>query len=167
LIFIKQILTPEVYVDKKLELTIKAALKNDLSIEKSYISEGIGDNNIDNMVDELRSATEKEIQMFVSMMLSRVIRQFAQSYSTPHFEEFRKVLEDIVTRFNVMDSSEKGDLFTKIENMFKDIFVKNYSDLGPDAAKTVGSLYAAQMVRYLKSQQVQSNKNMFTPKSIM
>jgi len=121
------------------------------------ISEAIGDNTVDNMIDELTRSTNIELGKFVSSLLNTNINLFQHSYNLPQYEEFRSSFQMILNRYQVMDGSEQGDLFRKIENMFKDIFISKFGDLGPEVAEVIAQRYAVQMVDTLKKNSIQAN----------
>jgi hypothetical protein len=124
---------------------------------KGPISEAIGDNTVDNMMDELTRSTNIELGKFVSSLLNTNINLFLHSYNLPQYEEFRSSFRLVLNRYQVMDGSEQGDLFRKIENMFKDIFISKFGDLGPEVAEVIAQRYAVQMVDMLKKNSVQAN----------
>jgi hypothetical protein len=112
--------------------------------------EQIGDNKVDNMVGDLARSTEIEIQMFVASLLNSNIKTFLRFYVVPQFEAFKTAVSDIQERYKVMDELERTDLLHKIESMWKDIFIRNFGILGPDAAEMMATRYAAQMIREIK-----------------
>lgn len=124
---------------------------------KGPISEAIGDNTVDNMVDELTRSTNIELGKFVSSLLNTNINLFLHSYSLPQYEEFRATFRHVLSRYQVMDGMEQGDLFRKIENMFKDIFISKFGDLGPEVAEVIAQRYSNQMIDMLKKNSVQAN----------
>lgn len=128
--------------------------------------EAIGDNKVDNMTDELKRATEVELDRFVSQMLQTNVKRFASAYALPQYEAFRESFKDILLRYQVMDGEEKGDLFVKIEQMFKDIFTEKYAGLGPEAAELTAKLYAEQMIKVFKDNSIQMNTEMYPEKSV-
>lgn len=123
-----------------------------LAATGNFFSEAIGDNKVDNLVDELKRATEIELAMFVASQLNSGVQAFQQQYTTPQFDGFKVILKSLVDRYRVMDDAEKLDFFQKIEIFFKDLMQKNYSALGPEAAELVASRYAKQMMDWLKKQ---------------
>jgi len=114
------------------------------------LSESIGDNKVDNMVDELKSVIEIELANFVITLLNTNFSAFENSYTNPQFEGFRKALNDLKMRYKVMDNLDKQDLFNKIELIFKDLFRKIYCAQGPEVAELIGTRYAEQMVKNIK-----------------
>lgn len=130
------------------------------------IQEAVGDNAVDNMVTAMSRVVEVELSMFISKLLVMNVGKFSFSYEDPSYIEFKKNFSDIIARYQVMDAEEKGDLYQKIENMFKDIFTEKYAALGPQFAETTGALYAQQMVNILKSMSIQANVELYSPKRI-
>lgn len=118
--------------------------------ELSVLSEDIGDNTIDNMMGELHRATGVELGKFVGSLLNVNLNKFVQCYNMPEYEPFRHVMKDIISRYQVMSGSEQGDLFLKIEGMFKDIFMAQYSHLGPEVADLIAKKYSVQMIQFIK-----------------
>ena len=92
-------------------------------------------------------------------------KDFLQSFRAPMFEGFREAFQDVVSRYRLMDGTEQGDLFHKIETMFKDIFVQRFSALGPEAAELMAQRYSGQMVDMLKSLSIQANTGLAVDKS--
>ena len=127
--------------------------------------EALGDNKVDNIVDDLARAADIELQMFSASLLNTQAKEFLQSYRTPQFEGFRAAFRAVVARYRVMDGTEQGDLFHKIEILFKDIFVQKFGALGPEAAELMSQRYSNQMVAVLKSLSVQANVDMDQGKS--
>lgn len=127
--------------------------------------EAIGDNKVDNLIQDLQRVTEVETSMFVARLLQTNVKKFAFSYNLPQYEAFREAFKDVLGRYLVMDGEEKGDLFVKIESMFKEIFVQKYAGLGPEAAEQTAKLYAEQMICILKQNSVQANTEMYPQKS--
>lgn len=125
------------------------------------VVEAIGDNKIDNMVQELGRVTEVELGMFVATMLQKTVSLFAYDYEAPKYDGFEKAFKDIKERYQVMSGEEQGDLFTKIEQMFKEIFVQKFSGLGPEEAEATAKLYANQMIGILKDNSIQKNTEMY------
>lgn len=118
------------------------------------IVEFVGDNKIDNLADELKRATEIELNMFAASLINTNANSFMQNYSTPQFEGFKAIITGIVDRYRVMDDAEKLDLFQKIELMFKDLMTKNFAALGPETAEIIASRYSKQMLQFLKDKNV-------------
>lgn len=142
-------------------------LRDDLGIVRrdsvkstAQIQETVGDNVVDNMVDELRRAVDIELGQFVMALLNTSIQNFMYAYSVPQFEGFKENMGVVLDRYQLMDGSEQGDLFAKIEIMFKDLFVQKHSSLGPEAAELVAKKYALQMINYLKANAIQANVNL-------
>ena len=129
------------------------------------LEEAIGDNKIDNLADDLKRATEIELGMFAASLMNSYANDFIQSFRTPQFEGFREAFSDVVARYRVMDGTEQGDLFQKIETMFKDIFVQRFSALGPEAAELMAQRYSGQMVDMLKALSIQANTDLAIGKS--
>jgi hypothetical protein len=115
------------------------------------LSEAIGDDKVDNMVDELKSVLEVELSMFLISLLNTNFSLFEKSYTNPQYEGFRRALTDLQQRFKVMDQLAKQDLFNKIEIVFKDIFRTSYSAMGPETAELIATRYASQMNKNLKA----------------
>lgn len=124
---------------------------------RGELSEAIGDNTVDNMMDELTRATSIEVGKFVGSLLSSNINSFMHCYSIPQFEDFKAMFHQILNRYQVMDGMDQGDLFKKIEIMWKDLFVDRYADLGPEVAELIAKRYSVQMVNMLKANSVQAN----------
>ena len=116
----------------------------------SELQEQGGDNKVDNMMDSLHRATEVEMMQFVAILLNASLEEFARAYIKPQFDGFGKAFDDIQERFRVMDDLEKQDLYHKIENMFKDIFMKNFNSLGPETSELMAVRYAGQFIKELK-----------------
>lgn len=116
------------------------------------LAEAIGDNTVDNLIDELTRATSIELGQFVVGLLNVNVDNFSFAYNLPQHIGFKHALDAIVSRYRVMDGSEQGDVFSKVKIMFKDILVARYPDLGPDAAEITALKYANQMIGFLKSQ---------------
>lgn len=123
------------------------------------IFEDIGDNTVDNLMTELSRAASVELGKFVGALLNTNMNKFLQSYNMPEFEPFRAVMKDVISRYQIMSGSEQGDLFLKIENMFKDIFVDQFGHLGPEIAEMIAKKYSVQMVQFIKQYGV-ANKDM-------
>lgn len=114
------------------------------------VSEDVGDNTVDNMMTELYRSSKIELGKFVGSLLNANLNRFLQSYNLPEYEPFRNVMRNIISRYQVMSGSEQGDLFVKIEGMFKDIFVSQYGHLGPEIAELIAVRYAVQMIQFIK-----------------
>lgn len=127
---------------------------------RGEISEAIGDNTVDNMIDELKRATGIELGRFVGSLLGANLNTFIHSYTVPQHEEFREIFNQILSRYRVMDGMDQGDLFKKIEIFWKDLFVERYADLGAEVAELVAKRYATQMVLVLKANSIQANVDM-------
>ena len=133
--------------------------------EVQGLNEAIGDNTIDNMMDELNRATKIEIERFVVSLLNSQIKIFAQCYNLPQHEDFRVIFRKILYRYQVMDGSDQGDLFLKIENMFKDLFINKYGQSGPEIAEMLAKKYTVQMIGILRNNAVQGNVDMAQDKT--
>jgi len=118
--------------------------------------EAIGDNTVDNLVDELARGTAIEIGQFVAGLLSQNVENFSFAYDRPQHEGFKQSLGAVVARFQLMDGSEQGDLFTKIQILFKNLMVSKYPDLGPEAAELIAVKYAKQMIFFLNAKRIQA-----------
>lgn len=116
----------------------------------SALNEYVGDNKVDNLAEELKRATEIELNMFAASLINSSVNSFLQSYATPQFEGFKTTISAIVERFRVMDDAERLDLFQKIEIMFKDLMTKNFAALGPETAELIASRYSKQMLQFFK-----------------
>jgi len=114
------------------------------------LSEQVGDNKVDHMVESIRQSVEVELNMFMVSLLNTNVKEFEKSYATPQFEGFRDAMADIEQRYRVMDGLERQDLFVKIENVFKGIFLQKFNALGPDVAELVAIRYAGQMIKKVK-----------------
>jgi hypothetical protein len=132
--------------------TKQDAYKTFYDVKRSLKAEAVGDNKVDNMIEETRRSVEVEISMFVLALLNTSLKAFAQQYRTPQHEGFRGAMQDLYERYRVMDGTERADLFEKIELMFKGIFQDNYDSLGPDAAELVAKRYAKQMCDMIKAE---------------
>lgn len=132
---------------------------------KGELSETIGDNSVDNFMQELERAACIEVGRFVGSLLNSHIQRFLHCYDMPQHEEFRSVFKQVLNRYQIMDGDEQGDLFRKIENMFKDIFVNKYSDLGPEVAELIAKRYAVQMIDVLKQNAIRANVDDHVDKS--
>ena len=118
--------------------------------ELSPLSEEIGDNSVDNMMTQLQRSCGVELGKFVGSLLNTGVGRFLQSYNMPEYEPFRHAMMDIISRYQIMSGSEQGDLFLKIENMFKDIIMSQYAHLGPEIAEMIAKRYAVQMIQFIK-----------------
>jgi len=124
------------------------------------VSEAIGDNVVDNMMADMARATSVELSKFVASLLNTNLNTFMHSYQMPQYEEFRGAFRMILSRYQVMDGLEQGDLFQKIENMFKDLFIRHYSALGPEVSEVIARRYATQMIEMLKVNSIRANVDM-------
>lgn len=131
--------------------------------ELSPLSEEIGDNSVDNMMTELERSCGVEMGKFVGSLLNTNVDRFKHCYNMPEYEPFRHVMRDIISRYQIMAGSEQGDLFLKIENMFKDIMIGQYAHLGPEIAEMIAKKYAVQMIQFIKEHGV-TPKDMDTEK---
>jgi hypothetical protein len=122
--------------------------------ENSKLLENIGDNTVDNLMDELNRGVKIELGKFVGSLLNTGINRFLHSYNLPQYEGFRSAMINIIDRFRVMDGADQGDLFRKIDNMFRDIFISQYGHLGPEIAEMIAKKYAVQMIDFIKSYSV-------------
>jgi hypothetical protein len=114
--------------------------------------ESVGDNKIDNLVDELKRSTQLELGNFVVQLLNTSTNDFVQHYQTPTFDGFKKILGTVVERYRVMDDAEKDDLFQKIELLFRDLMTQQYANMGPETSELIAARYAKQMQEFLKGQ---------------
>lgn len=135
------------------------------SVQAPARNEAVGDNVVDNMMDELKRAVDVEMGQFVTSLLNSNVMKFLYAYTVPQYEGFQEALQVVVERYQVMDGTEQGDLFAKIDNLFKDMFVDKYAALGPEAAELVAKKYAMQMVNWLKKQRVQANTELHQDKT--
>lgn len=119
-------------------------------ITGTELNEYVGDNKIDNLADELKRSAEIELKMFATSLLQTNLNLFLQAFVTPQFASFKTCIDAITDRYRVMDDQERLDLFQKMELMFKEIFINNFSALGPETAELIASRYAQQMVKHLK-----------------
>lgn len=132
---------------------------------KHRLEEAIGDNTVDNLVADLSRATEVEVGKFVGALLNVSTDNFLFAYAVPQFEGFATTFKNVTQRYQMMDGTEQGDLFAKIEIMFKNIFVDKYASMGPDVAELIAKKYAVQMIEQLKRQSIQANVDMHQDKS--
>lgn len=114
------------------------------------LEEQVGDNKIDHMAEAIRRSVDIEIDMFVASLLNSMVNDFGKSYTNPQYEGFRMAMQDIEQRYRVMDGMERQDLFQKIENIFKGIFLQKFNALGPEAAELAAVRYAGQMIKKIK-----------------
>lgn len=143
-------------------------LKEELIERKPQVQpkvEAIGDNTVDNMMDELRRSVDVEVGQFVMALLNSHVGDFMYAYSIPQYDGFKDAFKIVMQRYQLMDGTEQGDLFAKIENMFKDLFVEKYSSLGPEAAELVAKKYTLQMVNYMKANAIQANVDLHQDKT--
>ena len=150
-------------VRKSMELY--GEIKEAVGCRVPVLKEAVGDNSIDNMIDELKRAVDVEMGQFVTALLNSNVSNFLYAYAIPQYEGFREALRVVLERYRVMDGTEQGDLFTKIENLFKDLFVEKYASLGPETAELVAKKYALQMVAYLKKNSIQANVDLAQDKT--
>lgn len=134
-------------------------LKSELGGRK-VVLEAIGDNSIDNQIDELRRATDVEVGQFVTALLNANVQNFTYAYNVPQYEGFKKSFMTVLERYRLMDGTEQGDLFAKIDIMFKDLFVEKFAGMGPEIAELVAKKFSLQMVNILKSNSIQANVDM-------
>lgn len=128
--------------------------------ELHAIQESIGDNTIDNLVDELARATAIEMEMYANDLLSKMVQGFARDYSMPFYDEFKSSFRLLLSRYQLMSGDEEGDLFRKIEHMFMNIFSSKFSSQGYEVADVIAKKYATQMIRFLKHNKIQANSNL-------
>lgn len=120
------------------------------------LHEAIGDNTVDNLMDALKRSTAVEVNNFTVALLNANVDKFQYAYRLPQHDQFRQDLRNVLERYRIMDGMEQGDLFVKIESMFKDLFVERYGSLGPEAAELIAVRYAKQMVLFLKENSIQA-----------
>lgn len=125
-------------------------------LTQGEMSEAIGDNTVDNLVDQLKTATAVEVSHFVVGLLNSNSDSFSYAFNLPSYDGFKTATTAIVDRFRLMDGAEQGDLFTKIMLMFKDLTMAQYGELGTDAAELVAVKYARLMIDFLKSKAIQA-----------
>lgn len=137
-------------------------LHNDL--RKEFIGEAIGDNVVDNLLKNMQLATETEVGLFVAGMLSANVEAFAYVFESPMYEGFKECFNKIVMRWSVMDEIERGDVVAKLLLMFRDLFMKKYSAVGPEAVDLIARRYTDLMVEEIKARSV-SHTNFVQPKA--
>jgi len=144
---------------------VKDVLRMQGEVQSRGLAETIGDNTIDNMMDEMVRSANIELDRFVVSLLNSNLKIFAQCYNLPQHEDFRIVFRKILYRYQIMDGSEQGDLYVKIENMFKDIFINKYNQMGTDISELLARKYATQMIDILRGNAVQANVDMAQDKT--
>lgn len=118
--------------------------------------EMIGDNTVDNLISELTRCTTIELGHFAAGLMHVSVNKFEYAYETPHYDEFKAALTNLINRYKVMDGLEQGDTCMKMLAMMKDIFTSNYGALGPEAADAMATQYAQHMIDFIKSQNLQA-----------
>lgn len=133
--------------------------------ETAKLTESIGDNTVDNIVDELARCVAIEIDLFVIDLLNKMVSQFARNYHLPHYEEFRSAFNLVLNRYQLMNGDEEGDLYKKIENFFLNIFSQRFSSAGHEVSDVIAKKFTAQMIAFLKANKIQANTNLAVDKS--
>lgn len=141
-------------------MSTKLALELYRSVSTSVLGrkpvvEFIGDNTVDNCVDELGRAAAVELDQFVCGLLNGSVDVFAYAYTMPRYAPFADSLKALVQRYVVADGMERGDIELKVQQAFRTIFSARWSALGPDAADAMADRYAEQACQWMRSQSPQ------------
>jgi|GEM_PF-3979994 len=119
------------------------------------VVEFVGDNTVDNCIDELGRTATVELDHFVCGLLNGSVDVFAYAYTMPRYQPFADSLKALVQRFVIADGMERGDIELKVKSAFRRIFSDRWSALGPDAADAMADRYADQAIEWMRSQSPQ------------
>lgn len=133
--------------------------------EVGRVTESIGDNTVDNIVDELSRCVSVELDLFVVDLLNKMVRDFARNYHLPFYEDFRTAFNMVLNRYQLMSGDEEGDLFKKIENFFLNIFSEKFNSAGHEVSDVIAKKFAMQMIQFLKANKIQANTDLAVDKT--
>lgn len=146
-------------------MSAKAAMELYRSVATSVLGreplvEFIGDNTVDNTVDELGRSASVELEQFVCGLLNGSSDVFAYAYTMPRYAPFADALKALARRYVVADGMERGDVELKVQQAYRRIFSEKWSALGPDAADAMADRYAEQTCEWLRAQSPQQADTM-------
>jgi hypothetical protein len=129
------------------------------------LNESIGDNTVDNIVDELARCVSVELDLFVIDLLGKMVTEFTRDYHLPFYEDFKTSFSLVLNRYQLMSGDEEGDLFKKIDNFFLNIFSEKFSAAGHEVSDVIAKKFSTQMIKFLKTNKVQANVDMAVDKT--